>query len=63
MRRLNIKTRKLECFMGRLVPKYAILSHTWGDYEVTLQDLEAFYWTRSRSSEVVDDEVRKDLKV
>jgi hypothetical protein len=63
MWRLNIKAQKLECFMGSLVSKYAILSHTWGDYEVTLQDLEAFHWTRSRSPEVVDDEVRKDFKV
>lgn len=42
MRLLNAKTRLLEEFMGdEGVPKYAILSHTWGKPadEVKLQDL------------------------
>ena len=39
MRLLNIKTQKLEYFLGD-PPPYAILSHTWGQGEVTLQDLE-----------------------
>lgn len=39
MRLLNIKTQKLEYFLGD-PPPYAILSHTWGQGEVTLQELE-----------------------
>ncbi|KAH6704484.1 HET domain-containing protein [Verticillium dahliae] len=40
MRLLNVKTRKLEKFFDESNPDYAILSHTWGAEEVTLQDLE-----------------------
>lgn len=36
---LNTTTRKLESFAGYSVPSYAILSHTWGEEEVILQDL------------------------
>jgi len=39
MRLLNVKTRKLEEFFGDSIPPYAILSHTWGKQEVSLQDL------------------------
>ena len=39
MHLLNAKTRKLESFVGDSVPKYAILSHTWGDDEVSFKDL------------------------
>lgn len=39
MHLLNTSTRKLETFVGRPVPKYAILSHTWGDDEVSFLDL------------------------
>jgi hypothetical protein len=39
MRLLNTTTVELTEFLGE-VPPYAILSHTWGDEEVTFQDLE-----------------------
>lgn len=41
MRLLNVKTLKLEEFMGDSteMPPYTILSHTWGDEEVSFQDL------------------------
>jgi hypothetical protein len=39
MRLLNIETLQLETFYGSDVPEYAALSHTWGDEEVTFQDL------------------------
>ncbi|KAI4694050.1 uncharacterized protein J4E84_002630 [Alternaria hordeiaustralica] len=39
MRLLNVNTRQLEEFFGDAIPLYAILSHTWGKEEVTLQDL------------------------
>lgn len=39
MRLINTTTMKLEQFMGvHDVPSYAILSHTWGNGEATLQD-------------------------
>ncbi|KAK0611660.1 heterokaryon incompatibility protein-domain-containing protein, partial [Immersiella caudata] len=41
MRLLNTTTKRLQLFMGDDVPRYAILSHTWGAVEITLQALEA----------------------
>ncbi|EXK46243.1 hypothetical protein FOMG_04449 [Fusarium oxysporum f. sp. melonis 26406] len=38
MRLINTRTRAFEEFYGGKVPKYAILSHTWGQEEVTFQD-------------------------
>jgi hypothetical protein len=42
MRLLNVNAQKLELveFFGDQIPPYAILSHTWGDDEVTFQDLQ-----------------------
>jgi len=40
MRLLNAKTKRLEQFDGDEIPRYAILSHTWGKIEVTFQDIE-----------------------
>lgn len=39
MRLLNVTTLKLEWYESHCAPKYSILSHTWGDEEVTFQDL------------------------
>ncbi|RKL39440.1 hypothetical protein BFJ72_g6914 [Fusarium proliferatum] len=38
MRLINTHTRAFEEFYGSKVPKYAILSHTWGQEEVTFLD-------------------------
>ena len=38
MRLLNTETRALEEFFNTATPKYAILSHTWGDEEVSFLD-------------------------
>jgi hypothetical protein len=38
MRLINAHTLKLEHFIGVTIPTYAILSHTWGEEEVTYQD-------------------------
>lgn len=43
MRLLNIVTLEIEDYIGSNVPEYTILSHTWGDQEVTLQE-----WTTYR---------------
>src|ERR1700722_4796563 len=40
MRLLNTTKRKLEEFGGNEIPLYAILSHTWGEIEITFQDIE-----------------------
>ena len=37
---LNTSTFQLHRFIGDKVPRYAILSHTWGDGEVLFQDIE-----------------------
>jgi hypothetical protein len=40
MRLLNTKTRMLEEIKDDEIPPYAILSHTWGDKEITFQDIK-----------------------
>ena len=39
MRLLNVQTLLLESFDGSRVPEYAALSHTWGEEEVSFQDI------------------------
>lgn len=39
MRLLHTKTKKLKEFLGASIPPYAILSHTWGNNEVTFNDV------------------------
>jgi hypothetical protein len=39
---INCETMRLECFDSEdLAPRYAILSHTWGDDEVSFNDMGA----------------------
>ncbi|KAM5384674.1 hypothetical protein ACJZ2D_001419 [Fusarium nematophilum] len=40
MRLLHTKRLELDSFFGRDKPRYAILSHTWGDGEVLFEDLQ-----------------------
>ncbi|KAK1845076.1 het domain protein [Colletotrichum chrysophilum] len=40
MRLLNSRTLQVEDFSSSRAPPYAILSHTWGDGEISFQDLE-----------------------
>ena len=40
MRLIHSMTLLLEEFSGDEIPPYAILSHTWGEGEVSLQDME-----------------------
>ncbi|KAI1133954.1 HET-domain-containing protein [Hypoxylon sp. FL0543] len=40
MRLIDVKTLELKEFFGSKTPRYAILSHTWGDQEVTFQEWE-----------------------
>ncbi|GAW27038.1 putative vegetative incompatibility protein het-e-1 [Rosellinia necatrix] len=39
MRLLNTSTYALEAFLGVKTPRYAILSHTWGEDEVLFEDI------------------------
>ncbi|KAE9365070.1 hypothetical protein N431DRAFT_304796, partial [Stipitochalara longipes BDJ] len=41
MRLINTKTLELEEFPGSNHPPYGVLSHTWGDSEVSFQDMSA----------------------
>lgn len=38
MRLINVRTREFEEFVGLAIPPYAILSHTWGEQEVSHVD-------------------------
>jgi uncharacterized protein YerC len=38
MRLINVLSKELEEFFGDRIPDYAILSHTWGDQEVSFQE-------------------------
>ena len=40
MRLLNTSSINIYVFSGDEIPEYAILSHTWGDEEVSLQELD-----------------------
>ncbi|KXH69549.1 HET domain-containing protein [Colletotrichum salicis] len=53
MRLLNVKTRKLQKFFVG-VPDYAILSHTWGNEEVTFQGLDCSDRTKKRGYAKID---------
>jgi hypothetical protein len=41
MRLLNTTTLELKEFFDKNIPKYAILSHTWDNDEVTFDELQA----------------------
>jgi hypothetical protein len=51
MRLIHIDSMTLVFFLGSQVPKYAILSHTWEEEEVTFQDFTN-----------PDESVRSELK-
>lgn len=40
MHLINTETLKLESFEGSRIPLYAILSHTWGQDEITFQEIQ-----------------------
>ena len=48
MRLINVTTLELREFIGRNVPEYAILSHTWEDGEVSLQDMQNLQRAREK---------------
>ncbi|KAJ2971485.1 hypothetical protein NUW58_g9406 [Xylaria curta] len=48
MRLLNTSTHKLSEFFGNQIPKYAILSHTWGQEEIEYRDLAGGNFTQNQ---------------
>jgi len=58
MRLLNAKTLALETFLENALPAYAILSHTWGDEEITFEDAAA----AARPSRDGDEDAQKQEK-
>ncbi|KAI0438726.1 heterokaryon incompatibility protein-domain-containing protein, partial [Xylaria telfairii] len=46
MRLLNTSTYKLTEFFGNQIPKYVILSHTWGKEEIEYNDLASGNFTK-----------------
>jgi hypothetical protein len=49
MRLINIHSLKLEEFFGRSIPPYHILSHTWGDDEISFQE---YKWLQTYNEKV-----------
>lgn len=62
MRLINVKKYVLEEFTGSRIPRYAILSHTWGDREVSFKDMEKLYSDADRDSDVPSLNVRLRIK-
>ncbi|KAL0941518.1 Vegetative incompatibility protein HET-E-1-like protein 2 [Colletotrichum truncatum] len=48
MRLINTRTLALKEFFGTNIPRYAILSHTWGPEEVTFQDWKNLAYAREK---------------
>jgi hypothetical protein len=48
MRLLHSGTLKLKEFPDNGIPKYAILSHTWGDDEVSFKDMQGYFVKRRK---------------
>ncbi|GLA07209.1 hypothetical protein AnigIFM60653_008163 [Aspergillus niger] len=62
MRLINAKTLELEEFMGRKIPKYAILSHTWGEDEVSFQDMQTSTVTEKKGYAKIKYSCERALK-
>ncbi|RDH32956.1 HET-domain-containing protein [Aspergillus welwitschiae] len=62
MRLLNAKTLKLEEFVGHEIPKYAILSHTWGKDEVSFQDMQTSTVTERKGYAKIEHSCERALQ-
>jgi hypothetical protein len=54
MRLMNTHTRAFEEFIGRNIPKYAILSHTWESEEVSYTDYVEGRYLSMKGYEKID---------
>ncbi|KAF4625422.1 hypothetical protein G7Y89_g12747 [Cudoniella acicularis] len=52
MRLINVHTLDLEEFFGYYIPRYTILSHTWGKEEISFQE---YTWLRAQEKEWAED--------
>lgn len=59
MRLLNATTYKFHEYVGRDVPKYAVLSHTWGEDEVTFHDMRCEAPPESWKAKLGWDKIKK----
>jgi hypothetical protein len=57
MRLLNATSLKFEVFSDDHLPPYAILSHTWGDGEVTYQDMHLLHKRLALPDHLRDNEI------
>jgi len=55
MRLINVETYEIREFFGDKIPKYAILSHTWGEEEVTFQDMAGLHAAGRKAFEGPDE--------
>ncbi|KAM0818585.1 putative Heterokaryon incompatibility protein-domain-containing protein [Seiridium cardinale] len=65
MRLLNTETHKLGSVEGQEIPKYAMLSHTWGDGEISFQDLnepQSSTWRQHKAYHKLEGSCRKAIK-
>jgi hypothetical protein len=53
MRLLNINTMKLEEWFGDQIPPYVILSHCWGEEEVTFLDINGLGWNLMKGAKKI----------
>ena len=47
MRLLNVRNSQLEDFTGRVIPPYCILSHRWGEDEISFKEFRKGVNTKS----------------
>lgn len=59
MRLLNAQTLELVESFGQNVPRYAILSHTWGEQEVTFADLQSGKYMKKRGYYKISNTLRR----
>jgi Heterokaryon incompatibility protein (HET) len=59
MRLINTSTLELHDFSLSIIPEYAILSHTWGDDEVTFQDMTSAHRTSKEGWYKITETCRK----
>ena len=52
MRLLNVRTKILEEFFEKKIPRYAILSHTWGEDEVTFREFDPVLGPKRTSTKI-----------
>jgi hypothetical protein len=55
MRLLNTANAKIEDFKDDNIPKYAILSHTWDEVEITFQDMKKAAVTKKKGYKKVKE--------